>query len=412
MSPYGMTVVSVVLFLIAYCFPPSVYSNYLGEPDYLFFDPTSLLFFLLCVLGFVVGLWVVNHGLRPEFACIQRTLSFSPMWFLLLPILAGIGIALLGLAAVIRGNPEILDLFLALEGVQLKGNVEFGKLIYTIPLLMGIICWTVWRKSELSLSKTQAFFVNISIITALMAALLVSMFIVTRGSLIPVFTGIFIVMALVRYKAGKLTPASLWRFGLIFTTLIILVFASFALLRGANNTSVVISNFLGYTIASYNRLASILDGKLRYPFAGHGIYISEFVSFNNMFNNLFHVNRLFGWPDFYTVWGSEFDAVSAAGLNGQLIWSGTFGYLFADLGWLTPFMLFVYGLITGWTWRLLRQGKTTGVVLYPWCAYCILAWFGANTLLGQTTMVLLPLIIVLRSYESLFSQAPTEAIKA
>jgi hypothetical protein len=183
------------------------------------------------------------------------------------------------------------------------------------------------------------------------------------------------------------------------------------MLRGSTGPDVLIGDILGYTIAAYNRLAAVLDGRLRYPFSGRGLYISGFVAFNNTFNYIFHVNQLFSWPDFDTVWRSEFEAVSSAGLNGRLIWSGAFGYAFSDLKWAAPLLIFIYGLVTGWAWRLLKLGKTAGIVLYPWCAFCVLFWFGTNYLLDPRAVVLFLVATALGLYEMLFVRAPVEIVK-
>jgi hypothetical protein len=110
------------------------------------------------------------------------------------------------------------------------------------------------------------------------------------------------------------------------------------------------------------------------------------------------------------VWRSEFDAVAAAGLNGQLIWSGAFGYIFSDLGWFSPLLLYVYGLATGWTWRSQKLGRVLGAILYPWCGFCILYWFGTNYLLDPKAAVLILCVILISLYESLLLRTQTEAI--
>ena len=118
---------------------------------------------------------------------------------------------------------------------------------------------------------------------------------------------------------------------------------------------------------------------------------------------------MFGWPDKDADWRSQFNAVAAAGLNGDLIWSGAFGYIFSELKWLSPLLLIIYGLLTGWAWRALKLGRTVGILLYPWCAFCVLFWFGVNYLLDTQPVILLIDAIFLSFYELLFVRAPLEA---
>jgi len=413
-SPYGMTAAALLLFLVAFVFPPALYSGYVQEPDLVFLDPASLVFFLVCTLGFLLGLMLVDfispvHGFRYE----SRKTRVSPVWFVLLPLIAGTTLAVLSTVLLLRNNDYLLQLILAAEGEQLKsvGGIEQqGTIVQATPALMGVVWWAMWRKDQLHIRGWRRFAVHSSIILATLAMLASSTLSLSRGDVMPMFAGIVILLLLRRLIDGKLRPLSALKFAAFFAGSIAALFVSFSILRGSAGPA-LIGDILGYTIAAYNRLAAVLDGRLRYPFSGRGLYISGFVAFNNTFNRIFHVNQLFSWPDFDTVWRSEFGAVSSAGLNGRLIWSGAFGYAFSDLKWASPLLLFVYGLVTGWAWRSLKLGKTAGIVLYPWCAFCVLFWFGTNYLLDPRAIVLLLVAIALSLYELLFVSATVEIVK-
>ena len=414
-SPYGMTAAALLLFLVAFVFPPALYSSHIQEPDFMFLDPASLVFFLLCTLGFLLGLMLVDfispvHGFRYE----KKETRVSPMWFILLPLIASTTLAVLSIILLLRNNDYLLQLVLAAEGEQIKsvGGIELeGTIVQSTPALMGVIWWAIWRKDQLHIRGWRRFAVHSSIILATLAMLTSSTLSLARGDVMPMFTGIVILFLLRKLIAGKLKPLSALKFAAFFAGSIGALFVSFSMLRGSTGPDVLIGDILGYTIAAYNRLAAVLDGRLRYPFSGRGLYISGFVAFNNTFNKIFHVNQLFSWPDFDTVWRSEFEAVSSAGLNGRLIWSGAFGYAFSDLRWAAPLLIFIYGLVTGWAWRLLKLGKTAGIVLYPWCAFCVLFWFGTNYLLDPRAVVLLLVAAALGLYEMLFVRAPVEIVK-
>jgi len=413
-SPYGMTAAALLLFLVAFVFPPALYSSYIQEPDLVFLDPASLVFFLVCTLGFLLGLMLVDfispvRGFRYE----SRKTRVSPVWFVLLPLIAGTTLAVLSTVLLLRNNDYLLQLILAAEGEQLKsvGGIEQqGTIVQATPALMGVVWWAMWRKDQLHIRGWRRFAVHSSIILATLAMLASSTLSLSRGDVMPMFAGIVILLLLRRLIDGKLRPLSALKFAAFFAGSIAALFVSFSILRGSAGPA-LIGDILGYTIAAYNRLAAVLDGRLRYPFSGRGLYISGFVAFNNTFNRIFHVNQLFSWPDFDTVWRSEFGAVSSAGLNGRLIWSGAFGYAFSDLKWASPLLLFVYGLVTGWAWRSLKLGKTAGIVLYPWCAFCVLFWFGTNYLLDPRAIVLLLVAIALSLYELLFVSATVETVK-
>jgi hypothetical protein len=414
-SPYGMTVAALLLFVVAWIFPPALYSSYVQEPDFMFLDPASVVFFLMCTLGFLLGLILVDfifpvHGFRYE----KRDTRISPMWFILLPLIAGTTLAVLSTILLLRKNDYLLQVLLAAHGEQIKsdGGIELqGTIVQATPALMGIVWWAIWRKDQLHMRGWRRFAVHSSIILATFALLVSSTLSLSRGDVMPMFAGIVILFLLRKLIDGKLKPLSAVKFAAVFAGSIGALFVSFSMLRGSAGPDALIADILGYTIAAYNRLAAVLDGRLRYPFSGRGLYISGFVAFNNTFNKIFHLNQLFSWPDFDTAWRSEFGAVSSAGLDGRMIWSGAFGYAFSDLKWASPLLLFIYGLVTGWAWRLLKLGKTAGVVLYPWCAFCVLFWSGTNYLLDPRAVVLLLVAIALGLYEFLFVCASLRMVK-
>lgn len=214
-----------------------------------------------------------------------------------------------------------------------------------------------------------------------------------------VLVGIMIVVLLVRQRDNRLSRAFIIKTFTICCIAVLALFVAFGVLRGATGADFLVSSFLGYTVSSYNRLAAMLAGVLHYPYSGHGLYISAFASFNNSFNTLTGLRYFLDWPTFDTVWRSEFDAVSAAGLDGELIWSGAPGYAFADLGWFSPFLFFIYGAITAWAWRSLHRGNIAGIIIYPWCAFCTLFWFGTNYYLDSKFADLVLVMICLYVYE-------------
>jgi hypothetical protein len=405
-SPYGLTAASLLLFLFAWVFPPGTYSSYLREPDLMFLDPASLLYFLLCASGFLVGLMIVDFCFPVTgFARGRMELRVSPMWFLLLPLIAGTVLTIISIVLLLRSNANLLELLLTAQGGQLKAVGGFetsGTLGLASVALMGIVWWASWRKHQLNLSGWRRFAVQIVTLLATGSMLAAATLKLARGDLMPILAGAGILFVLSEIVEGRLTAASVLRYSAAFVALIVALFVGVSLLRGNVDADSVIGDLFGYTIASYNRMAAILDGRMHYPFAGQGMYISSFAAFNDTFNTLLPLNKLLAWPDFTTAWQSEFASVSTAGLNAGFIWSGTFGYVFSDMGWMSPFLLFAYGLMTGWVWRSLKLGRTAGIVLYPWFAFCILFWFGTNYLLDTKVVVLLVDAVILGLYELLF----------
>jgi hypothetical protein len=407
-SPYGLVALSLAFFLFSWTFPPATYTHFIYEPDLMYLDPGILLFFLLCVLGFTAGLVLVSTAFPSrEWNRFTFAVRFSPMCFLLLPVLGGTVLTVLSCVLLVRNNENLLPLLIAGEAAELKsvGGMDTGSSLGLAPIaLMGIVWWAAWRKGQLGLAGWRRFVVALLIGVGLVSTLVSAVLRFGRGEFMPILVGTAIVFLLGKLSCGELRWTALVRYAIIFLVLVVVFFSAFSLLRGSSPSEAVARDVLSYSVASYNRLAALLDGRLRYPYAGKGIYLSSFVAFNDTFNRVFGINTTLSWPDFTSVWQSEFGAVTNAGLNGALIWSGTFGYIFSDLGWFSPLLLFVYGVTTGCTWKALHQDRALGVVLYPWFAFCVLFWFGTNYLTDTKLVVLLVVGIALGAYEYVFLQ--------
>src|ERR1035438_1382550 len=95
-SPYGLAMISYVVFLAAVLFPPRLYSSVMEEPNYMFLDPTSVLFFTLCTASFLAGVWLIGATL-PVKAFVDRPIrpKLNRALFLVLPILLPLTLTLL-----------------------------------------------------------------------------------------------------------------------------------------------------------------------------------------------------------------------------------------------------------------------------------------------------------------------------
>jgi hypothetical protein len=414
-SPYGLALISYLVFLLGCAIPPSVYSHYVPEPDLMFLDPATILFFSLCVFSFCAGVWLWGWIWPSRPICQwQVNTRISPTTFVLLPIISGTALANLSSFLLLKKNPALLLALITLSGSEVKGTNGVdtaGTLTMSTMLLCGIIWWGAWRYSECDLRGWRKVIVGLALWIAVVSLIVSTTLILSRSQLMMFLAGGAIVYGLRRVVRRKMT----WRFVAIacgiFGSTIVAIFFLFSFLRGTTGWDAQISLLSGYTIASYNRLAALLNGSLRYPYAGHGVYLSSFVAFNHSFNRIFPIAKWMHWPSGLEVWNSEAAGVTQAGLLGNLIWSGTFGYLYSDLGWFTPLFIFGYGLLYGVVWRWMRRDRVLGVVLYPCFSFCILFWIGVNYLLSSDCAVLLTIALVLAGYEGLLvkSRSPWPA---
>ncbi len=402
LSPYGLAFVSTLVFLLAWLIPPDYYSNIVGEKDLVFLDPTSLLFFALCVAAFLAGVAAIDIFFPTATLPVSRMrVRISPLIFLLLPLVIGTLVTFEAIALLLRDNPDIVDLIIAQQGAQLKENLDVHQPLGLASIwLLGICWWASWRRDQFEFDRRwKRWLVTSTIAIGILAILAYSALKLGRGEFMPVMTGTVLLYLLRRRALGGLSRRSFLRIALVSASLLVVTFLLFSSVRGAEDP---LADFVRYTVTSYNRLAALVTGRMHYPHAGNGVYFSSFLSFNATLNQVVPIREFFHWPTFHQAWDSEFTSTWQAGLDGYIIWSGTFGYLYADFGWFAPSVLLLHGLICGGLWRSVRQGHIAGILLYPWCGFCILFWFGTNFFFDTKMVVLALTSVVLGGYERLW----------
>ncbi len=399
LSPYGLAFVSTLVFLLAWLTPPDYYSNIVGEKDLVFLEPTSLLFFTLCVAAFLAGIAATDIFFPAATLPMSRMrVRFSPLLFLLLPLLIGLLVTFQAIALLLRDNPDIFDLIIAQQGSQLKENLDIHQPLGLASIwLLGICWWASWRRDQLELDRRwKRWLVTSTISIGILAILAYSALKLGRGEFMPVVIGTVLLYLVRRRALGSLSRRTFLRTVLVSAFLLVVAFLLFSSVRGAEDP---LPEIVRYTVTSYNRLAALVTGRMHYPHAGNGVYFSSFLSFNATLNQLLPIREFFHWPTFQEMWDSEFTSTWQAGLDGYFIWSGTFGYLFADFGWFAPLVVLLHGLLCGWLWRSIRIGGTAGIILYPWFAFCVLFWFGTNFFFDTKMIVLVLVSFGLAGYE-------------
>lgn len=401
--------ISYALFLFACLIPPSVYSHYMKEPDLMFLDPATILFYSLCVASFMAGVWLVGWIFPSSFVERKLKTRISPTLFLLIPLALGIAATAIAMFLLVKQVPDIILLLLSQQGAGIKDALAFDiKGRFTVPpiMLTGITWWAFWRYSALHLGGWRKRLVKFALFVAVLSVIASSTLIVSRNYLMQIVCGMAILYVLRRTLKRQISATFYIKTGMTLAICVSLLFMSFSFLRGTDTWDDQFYSLFGYTVASYNRLAALVNGSLHYPLGGRGIYLSSVASHTR----LLPFKSILNTPDTVEAWGAEFGAVTQAGLDGNLIWSGTFGYIFADLGWLSLPFIFGYGLLYGIVWRWMKRGSPWGLVLYPCFAFCELFWLGTNYLLDAPLEALLVVAICFAGYESLFLLSPVEGM--
>lgn len=409
-SPYGLAMISYAFFLFSCLIPPSIYSHYIQEPDLMFLDPAAILFYTLCVAAFMAGVWLIGW-LFPSAPVVERKFEarFNSAAFLLIPLVLCVALSVLSSVLLVKNNPTLIPLLMAQQAGILRsddGNgLQFqGTLNITVLFLTGIIWWVAWRYQQADFQGRGKRMVRFALALAGLALFISSSFNLSRHPFIVLVSGLVVFYLLRKVFAGQLSGRLIGKTVLVFVTGGALFFFLVNWLRGSwGGGSSQMDAFVGYTIASYNRLSALLQDRLHFEYSGRGIYFSNFLSFNHALNKIIPFDKYMDIPDYFDWWRSSFSSVGRAGLDAdQGIFCSTFGEIYLEVGWFTPLYVFGYGLLYGLVWRWMKMGRLAGIILYPYFAYCILFWFTTNGLFDQDAVALIIDVMVIGVYEFLF----------
>ena len=402
LSPWGLAIASYLIFMIGIVFPSRLYSELLHEEDLMYMNIKLWSFYTLCVVCFLLGVYSVNT-IRP----VQLSRSgksvvpkCSATIYLLVPLLPLLTLSIFSMSRIFLSNPYYF-LLLAQDPMVLRNSLElqdsFGS---AITMLMGATWWAWWRYGQLTILSRAGNFTVIVILLCSSSVLVLNSFVkLARYELIPVVIGFVLIYLL--HKLVFRCASYVWvlRGGLFSMAFIVALFNIMTVIRSGDNSEVT-TVLLGYTIASYNRLAALIDGLMYYSYGGKGIYLINFLGYTNSITKIVPFNSFLGWPDYMECWSSEFSAVGGAMLNQSYNWGSAFGYIYSELGWFSPVYLFIIGIMYGVIWYLFKKGGAFGLVLYPWFAFNLLFWFGSNLLLEPRIVWLLVCALIISIYES------------
>jgi hypothetical protein len=412
-SPYGLAIISYLVFLFAWSFPPGLYTQYINEPDLMFLEPFTLIFYSGCVAAFLVGVRASRFFGAPARGNAGRDVfASSPLLYLLPPLMAAAAFAAVYLIKM-GGKINFVSLLASQQGNAIKavggaGQMSEGRWDESVPLLTVVLWWSLFRALQLRLKGVAKaiFFALFLLSTAL--GILIGVATVNRANLMPIILGIIIVYVFPRTRT---TNAKIVRLALTAAmgaagTVGTFLFLSF--LRGALGLNLLVTGLLGYTIVSYNRMTALLTGVMHYAYEGRGVYLNPFLLSDEKVNYLFHLAYRFGWPTSLALWQTEFSSTTAAGLNPAFIWAGACGYVYSDIGWAAPLYWCVIGVIAGCLWAKFSAGKSVGLVLYPWVAFSILMWCGPNFIFRTNFVQYCEFALVLHFYDKVFLRRSRE----
>src|ERR1700722_4060003 len=402
-SPSGLAIISYCIFLFAWVFPSGMYTEFIHEPDLMFLAPLVFAFYPSCVAAFLLGVrasrFVVTGRRNPAVTiAVRNPLLYLSMPLFLSLIWCSIYLKMLG------GKLDFVALLLSQQGESIKVAGEFGRLAVRIWssglfMLTAALWWSSVRAKQLQLRGITRHTFRILFFVGVIVDAVTCVATVDRTSLMPLIAGLSVTWLFGKTVTKNIKILRLLTIGLSSTAGVIAVFLMVSFLRGTIPIRGLMMLLLGYTIVSYNRMAALLLGVMYDSYQGQGVYLFPILRENDTLNKLFHFNNHFDWPSAWGLWSSGFSSVASAGLNPGFNFFSVFGALFSDFGWLALAYLFFVGLLVGCVWWKFRAGKTFAIVLYPWCAFCILFWAGYNVMFDGRITELVKMAVALTIYD-------------
>jgi hypothetical protein len=402
-SPSGLALVSYCIFLFAWVFPSGMYTEYIHERDLMFLDPLSFVFYTSCVAAFLLGVRAsrfVVSGTRNSVAAISVR---NPLLYLAIPVFLSLVWCSIYLK-MLDGKLDFVALLLSQQGESIKAAGQFGALgvgIWSSGLFMltAALWWSSVRVKQLQPTGIANHAFRILFFVGVIVDVITCVATVDRTNLMPLIAGLSVTYLFGKTVSKNIKILRLVTLGLSSAAGVIGVFLLVSFLRGTIAIKGLMMLLLGYTIVSYNRMAALLLGVMYDSYQGRGVYLFPILRENETLNRIFHFNDRFDWPSAWGLWSSAFSSVASAGLNPGFNFYSVFGALYSDLGWLTLGYLFLIGVLVGYIWWKFRAGKTFAIVLYPWCAFCILFWVGYNVMFDGRVAELLKMAVALTVYD-------------
>lgn len=407
-SPYGPIILACGVFLSSWLCPPRIYELYIQEPDRLFLDPLSFVFFFGCVAAFVLGVRG-SRFLRPKawLGSIERVRVDAPFLYVGVPLLAATAFAA-GALIQYGAHMSVVALLLSSQGSVIKeyqasGNRLFGGLWERAPFVqIGILWWAMFRMQQLVIARSARVLLWIAWIFAAVISLLLAVATVSRDNLMSLLAGAMLILIFYRQETGRLGLTRAIRNAAVGGGLLLVIFLLLSFLRGSLGARYLAGSVMGYSVGSYNRFASVLHGDMTFRYGGTGIYLFEDLRGDPLVARFIDIPGLLHWPTALDLWRSEFASAALAGLNPSYIWAGVFGYLYSDIGWWTLLYILLSGLFAGHAWARFKRGTTWAVLIYPWIANWILLWIGPNTLFDSGFANIAIAAVILTGWERAF----------
>lgn len=362
-------------------FPSDIYQQVIDEPYFAGLHGEMFAYMTLS-LGLIWFGWIVAQPVHapPPMTLVEYSPSF--LWLLrsvglFAPLLYGFRLFT---------SAEIQEaLYYELPMNEIRDIITEMSINYLVQLAMvsSILCIYLTANN-----RALRSIIDCLIVAIMIGCLLVTM---QRSLLMP-----YILAIGVAYYQGQKQMTLLHTFFYGGCALLsgLCLFLLIAELRQQEDVS-LLQSILGYTVASYNRLAVMLDGNLQLPNSGTGYYTLQWLYYPPVVRDILHIPDLAAsvlgthlpvtrLDNYY----AQFEAIEKTPLAANFIWATFFGIVYSDYGWLSLFFYVVFGACCQAAYISMQKRKLLGIFLYSYIYATSLLWFGDGFIFQSTTLLI------------------------
>ena len=381
-NPYWVQLVPLACFFIAFFYNPGDWFDIFQEENYSFLNVRLLAYLIGIHATMTLGIWIGESVPVLKYRSADKYIR-SKTEFDVILIATLLGVTAVFFAYIyylIAFHPRFILLTISGEANTAKQLLVSGEVKFTtLPhFAMGLVWWAWYMHLEYRRKYPQSILLKFLLYVSISLILIVSVINAARYVVMPLLIGLFVIYIKQEKFKGKRVSRHLFmslKYYAYLSAAVLLAFSFFSLTRGYVNYDEMYQMILGYGPVSYNRLASVLSGNLRFEYSPTLTYLfpEPFFSLIRSFFGFEHLTS-------YDIWMSEFEGVELAGLNRNFIWLSVPGYVYDSIG-LYSFLYFLfYGLIVGFAWQSFMKMKLWGVIFYPLAYFSLFFFYGSNYL--------------------------------
>lgn len=371
--------------------PSSLFLEVVGEKNYSFLNYESVFFVSICLFSLWLGMKAFYLLPKKKAIYVKRPSSGFIFWLLVFCCIVN---ALVTFNIYINNKSMLLSIFVFGESAKaLLTDANLDGTFSSITVPISSLCLWCYYHSDKILSKKKI--IGALVFLSFLVSLIKPLLFMNRLGIMSSLSAYAAIFMYHRYKKGQNKRVVVYAIGLAL--LVIAIFISISFMRvtaNAADTSILLKNLFGYTVVPYSHLGALLSSKLNYYSPGFGYYIFTFLRDTPLIGS--SIEKFLGWSDGYYNWLREFQDSWRAGLNGDLIWLSSFGYVFVSMGWFSFIFFYFLGMFSSATWRGFINGTDFGIIFYPWIYFCLLFLFGTNVIATKNTLLLVLSFVLIK----------------